>query len=118
LRGYCARPPVARTPPSVLAEVTGLDVVSSVVLALLEDAAYPRSVLRAVLVLNALPADGSARKLTDIARDVDLSLSTMHRYAQTWIALGLIEQHPRSRRYRRARVAGRRWEACDRGWWW
>ncbi len=91
-------------PASSLPELGELDIVSGVVLPLLADASYSRSVLRALLVLNALPPDGSARELTDIARDVDLSPGTTHRYMQTWMAVGLVEQHPRSRQYRRTRV--------------
>lgn len=101
VREASGRPDLA----SLLPEMTGLDVVSSVVLELLENAAYSRSALRALLVLNALPPDGGERELTEIARQLGLSGSTTHRYLRTWMALGLIEQNPRSRRYRRARVA-------------
>jgi DNA-binding MarR family transcriptional regulator len=69
---------------------------------LLDDAAYSRSTLRALLVLGAFPANGSERELTDVARQLDLSPSTTHRYIGTWMAVGLLEQHPQSRRYRRA----------------
>jgi hypothetical protein len=86
---------------SILPEFDERDIVSD---ALLADDSYSRSVLRALQVLHALPADGSERVLTDIAREVDLSPSTTHRYMQTWMAVGLVEQHPRSRRYRRSRV--------------
>jgi hypothetical protein len=69
---------------------------------LLDDAAYSRSTLRALLVLGAFPTDGEERELTDVAKQLDLSPSTTHRYIGTWMAVGLLEQHPRSRRYRRA----------------
>lgn len=72
------------------------------VLPLLDDTAFSRSTLRALLVLGAFPADGEERELTDVARELDLSPSTTHRYIGTWMAVGLLEQHPRSRRYRRA----------------
>lgn len=75
------------------------------VLPLLDDEAYSRSTLRALLVLGAFPSDGSERELTDVARQLDLSPSTTHRYIGTWMALGLLEQHPRSRRYRRSVVS-------------
>jgi hypothetical protein len=87
---------------ALLRDVGELDVVSEVVLPLLEDGAYSRSVLRALLVLNALPLDGSERELTDVSRELALSPSTTHRYIGTWMAVGLVEQDPRSRRYRRA----------------
>jgi hypothetical protein len=102
LREASGRPHLA----SQLPEMTELDVVSSAVLPLLEDVAYSRSALRALLVLNALPLDGSERELTDVAKEIGLSPSTTYRYIGTWMAVGLLEQDPRSRRYRRARVAG------------
>ncbi|MGO9761531.1 MAG: helix-turn-helix domain-containing protein [Solirubrobacteraceae bacterium] len=77
------------------------------VLPLLDDTAFSRSTLRALLVLGAFPADGGERELTDVARELDLSPSTTHRYIGTWMAVGLLEQHPRSRRYRRAAVAAK-----------
>ncbi len=75
-----------------------------------DDHQWSRSVLRSVLVLAACPADGSDSEITDIARATGLSPSTTHRYAQTWAALGLIEQDPRTRRYRRVLDAGRQRE--------
>jgi hypothetical protein len=97
LREVSGRPHLA----SLLPEMTELDGVSGVVLPLLEDVAYSRSALRALLVLNALPLDGSERELTDVAKEVGLSPSTTHRYISTWMAVRLVEQNPRSRRYRR-----------------
>ena len=89
----------------ILALPAGLDELSRLrgtLQPLLDDAAYSRSTLRALLVLGAFPADGEERELTDVARQLDLSPSTTHRYIGTWMAVGLLEQHPRSRRYRRA----------------
>jgi hypothetical protein len=80
----------------------GLEQLYGAVQPLLADAAYSRSTLRALLVLGAFPPDGGERELTDVARQLELSPSTTHRYIGTWMALGLLEQHPRSRRYRRA----------------
>jgi DNA-binding IclR family transcriptional regulator len=53
------------------------------------------------LVINALPLDGSEREVTDVATELGLSASTTHRYLHTWMAVGLVERNPRSRRYRR-----------------
>jgi hypothetical protein len=89
---------------SLLPEIGEVDVLSSAALALLQDESCSRSALRALLVLNALPPDGSWRELTAIASELGLSPSTTHRYMHTWLALGLVERHPRSRRYRRTRV--------------
>lgn len=63
---------------------------------------YSRSTLRAVLLLGVLPADGSWMGLGDAARRLEANASTTHRYMKTWVALGLVEQDPRTRRYRRA----------------
>jgi hypothetical protein len=60
------------------------------------------STLRSLLVLAAFPADGGERELADVAKALDLSPSTTHRYVRTWTELGLLEQDPISRRYRRA----------------
>ncbi len=68
---------------------------------LLDDRTLSRSALRAVLVLAALPADGSECPMSEIADTLGFGVSTTYRYLSTWLALGLIEQHPRSRRYRR-----------------
>ncbi len=92
---------------SLLAQVDQLSELSSVALSLLEDSNLSRSTLRALLVLDALPADGDERELTDIARQLDVSASTTHRYIHTWMALGLVEQDPRSRRYRRTQGRAR-----------
>lgn len=95
----------AAVAPGLTALPAGLDdfgELHGAVMPLLDDAAYSRSTLRALLVLGAFPPDGSERELTDVARQLDLSPSTTHRYIGTWMAVGLLEQHPRSRRYRRA----------------
>lgn len=87
------------------ASLGGLNVLQKLqnaVLPLLEDHGYSRSTLRALLVLAAFPTDGTERALTDVARQFALSASTTHRYLGTWMAVGLLKQDPRSRRYRRA----------------
>jgi IclR helix-turn-helix domain len=75
------------------------------VLALMEDEAYSRSLLRGMLVLAAFPRDGGERRVTEVARELGLSAGTAHRCVHTFTALGLLEQDPRSRRYRRRRAA-------------
>ena len=96
---------------SVLPELSALDTMRSVLLSIEGDARCSRSALRALLVLAAFPGDGGERELTDVARELGFSPSTAHRYIGTWLAIGLLEQEPRSRRYRRtlaARAAGER----------
>ena len=98
LRNASGRPGLS----SMLAGLEDPDALRGAVLPLLDDDSYSRSTLRALLVLGSFPPDGSERELTDVARTLDLSPSTAHRYVGTWMALGLIEQDPISRRYRRA----------------
>ncbi len=59
-----------------------------------------RSLLLGLLVLACFPTDGSALTVTDVATRLDLSPSTTHRYMTTLLTVGLLEQDPRSRRYR------------------
>ncbi len=72
---------------------------------LIEDSGYSRSTLRALLVLSAFPADGTLRSLSDVAKAVDCSPSTTHRYVGTWVAVGMLERDPDSRRYRRVMLS-------------
>ncbi len=46
------------------------------------------------------PTDGGALAVTDVAKRLGLSPSTTHRYMTTLLAVGLLEQDARSRRYR------------------
>jgi len=86
----------------MLADLEDPQALHDAVATLLDDDAYSRSTLRALLVLAAFHPDGGERELTDVARQLELSPSTAHRYVGTWMALGLLEQDPVSRRYRRA----------------
>ena len=64
------------------------------------DPRLSRSLLLGLLVLGAFPTDGEALAVSDIAARLGLSPSTTHRYMSTLLAVGLLEQDPRSRRYR------------------
>jgi DNA-binding MarR family transcriptional regulator len=59
-----------------------------------------RSLLLGLLVLACFPTDGGALTVTDVAERLDLSPSTTHRYMTTLLSVGLLDQDPRSRRYR------------------
>jgi IclR helix-turn-helix domain len=75
-----------------------------VVLGLLDQGQqYSRPALRSLLVLGALPLDATACELTEIAEATGLATSSLHRYLNTWKALGIVEQDPQSRQYRRRR---------------
>jgi DNA-binding MarR family transcriptional regulator len=64
-----------------------------------------RSLLLGLLVLACFPDDGSALAVTDVAGRLDMSPSTTHRYLTTLLAVGLLEQDPRTRRYHVPRTA-------------
>ncbi len=53
-----------------------------------------------VLLLAAFPSDGGYIGNSDLARALDLSASTTHRYVTTLVALGLVERDPATRKYR------------------
>jgi DNA-binding transcriptional ArsR family regulator len=68
--------------------------------ALADSPRLSRSLLLGLLVLAAFPADGSPLAVTDVAVLLEMSPSTTHRYLTTLLAVGLLEQDPRTRRYR------------------
>jgi hypothetical protein len=72
--------------------------------ALLDDPQYSRSFLRGLLVLGAFPPDGSEREVTSVAAELEVPAGTTHRYIGTWLAVGLLDQDPTSRRYKRAQL--------------
>jgi hypothetical protein len=78
---------------------------------LLEDHRVSRSLLLGLVVLIGFPADGSERGVTAIARELDLPSSTTHRYIHTLLTVGLLEQDPVTRKYRRAHPSGRSGQA-------
>ena len=88
----------------MLGDVADPGAVHDTLLSLLADDQYSRSTLRALLVLAAFHPDGSERELTDVARELAISPSTLHRYVGTWMAIGVLDQNPVSRRYKRVRV--------------
>lgn len=59
-----------------------------------------RSLMLGLMVFACFPADGQALAVTDVAAQLELSPSTTHRYMSTLLAAGLLEQDPRTRRYR------------------
>jgi hypothetical protein len=58
------------------------------------------STLRALLLLGVFPKDGTYLTLAEAAGRVGFSPSTAHRYASTWVAVGMLEREPVTRRYR------------------
>lgn len=68
--------------------------------ALAENPRLSRSLLLGLIVLASFPADGGSLSVSDIAGRLGMSPSTTHRYLTTLLAVGLLEQEPRTRRYR------------------
>jgi biotin operon repressor len=60
------------------------------------------SLLSGLTVLAAFPTDGSYIGNAQVARTLGMSLSTVHRYISTLVAVGLLERDPRTRQYRLA----------------
>lgn len=69
----------------------------------MDDERLSRSLLRGLMVLASFPADGAARSVTDVARHLDLGMSTTHRYISTLVEVGVLERDPESRQYRVAK---------------
>jgi hypothetical protein len=67
--------------------------------ALAESPRLSRSLLLGLLVLASFPSDGSSLAVTEVAELLEMSASTTHRYLVTLLAVGLLRQHPQTRRY-------------------
>lgn len=69
------------------------------------DRRLSRSLLRGLAILACFTVEQPERGILELARELDLSASTTHRYVLTLLELGLLERCPRSRRYRLPRPA-------------
>jgi IclR helix-turn-helix domain len=69
----------------------------------MDDVRLSRSLLRGLMVLASYPADGSARSVTDVAKQLGMGVSTTHRYTSTFVEVGVLERDPVSRQYRLAK---------------
>jgi hypothetical protein len=85
-----------------LAGVPGVDRARVLSDAHLHGRALSRSLIAGFLVLAAFPQDGGFQSNGSVARMLDLSPSTCHRYVSTLVALGLLQRDPTTRLYRRA----------------
>jgi IclR helix-turn-helix domain len=68
----------------------------------LDDPRFSRSLLAGLLLLAAFPADGSYMGSAELARMLDMTVSTAHRYISTLVVVGLLERDPVTRKYRLA----------------
>ena len=66
----------------------------------LTDGRLSRSLLLGVKVLAVLARDGGWVALSALAARLDMSKTTAHRYVNTLVEVGLVEQDPDTRRYR------------------
>jgi hypothetical protein len=89
---------------ALLARLADLPTLRDSLAPLLDDPQYSRSFLRGLLVLGAFPPDGSEREVTSVAAELEVPAGTTHRYIGTWLAVGLLDQDPTSRRYKRAQL--------------
>ncbi len=66
----------------------------------LGDPQLSHSLLRGLAILSCYGSDRPWRAIVDLARELDMSPSTTHRYVKTLRAVGLLEQDPVTREYR------------------
>jgi DNA-binding MarR family transcriptional regulator len=84
--------------------VAGLDVPAQLLTSarrVMDDDRYSRSLARAMMVFASFPSDGQPRSVTDLAEQLTMSLSAVHRYLATFAEMGLLERDPATRRYSR-----------------
>jgi IclR helix-turn-helix domain len=73
---------------------------------LMEDRSLSHSLLIGLEVLTCFPLDGTERGVADIASQLGMNNSTVHRYMSTLMRVGLLEQNPYTRLYRLATADG------------
>jgi len=59
-----------------------------------------RPSLRGLAVLSSYGPERPWRAISDLAKELNMSPSTTHRYVKTLRAVGLLEQNPTTREYR------------------
>jgi IclR helix-turn-helix domain len=64
------------------------------------DPQLSQSLLRGLAILSCYGPERHWRAIIDLAKELDMSPSTTHRYVKTLRAVGLLEQHPSTREYR------------------
>jgi Fic family protein len=85
---------ILRTRLRVVRETLGRDP------ARMSDRRLSQSLMAGLLILAAMPSDGSYVANAQIARMLGMNPSTAHRYVSTLVAVDLLERHPGTRRYR------------------
>lgn len=69
---------------------------------LMEDRSLSHSLLIGLQVLTCFPLDGTERGVAEVAKQLQMNNSTVHRYMSTLMRIGLLEQDMYSRLYRLA----------------
>ncbi len=67
---------------------------------LMEDRSLSHSLLIGLEVLTCFPLDGTERGVAEVAKQLGMNNSTVHRYMSTLMRVGLLEQNPYTRLYR------------------
>jgi hypothetical protein len=66
----------------------------------LNDPQLSQSLLRGLAILSCFGPERPWRAIIDLAKELEMSPSTTHRYVKTLRAIGLLEQNPTTREYR------------------
>jgi hypothetical protein len=66
----------------------------------LDDPQLSHSLLRGLAILSCFGPERRWRAIIDLAKELDMTPSTTHRYVKTLRAVGLLEQNPTTREYR------------------
>jgi IclR helix-turn-helix domain len=69
---------------------------------LMDDRSLSHSLLIGLQVLTCFPLDGTERGVAEVAKQLQMNNSTVHRYMSTLMRIGLLEQDTYSRLYRLA----------------
>jgi hypothetical protein len=67
---------------------------------LMEDRSLSHSLLIGLEVLTCFPLDGTERGVAEVAKQLQMNNSTVHRYMSTLMRVGLLAQNPYTRLYR------------------
>lgn len=67
----------------------------------MEDRGISRSLLFGLAVLALFPADGGELGITELAKRLGQATSTTHRYVNTLLAAGLVQQNAKTSKYHR-----------------
>jgi hypothetical protein len=71
---------------------------------LMQDKSFSHSLLIGLEVLTCFPLDGTERGVADVAQQLNMNSSTVHRYMSTLLRVGLLERNPETRWYRVASI--------------